>query len=81
MPSCAEGKSVPTTGKPLARADAVRQAVETVTPEQQTMIVKELEENVLRCVKDANGNHVSCYHPYYNHVRVNLNSAQRSFRD
>lgn len=53
---------VPAIGKTLGETDAVHQAVEAVTPEQQSMIVQELEENVLRCVKDANGNHVSCSH-------------------
>ena len=44
------------------------QAIENVTPEQQSIFVKELTDNVLQCVKDANGNHVSmhnspiCYH-------------------
>ena len=34
------------------------QAIENVTPEQQSVFVKELTDNVLQCVKDANGNHV-----------------------
>ena len=34
-------------------------AVEYILPEQQASIVKELEAHVMRCVKDANGNHVS----------------------
>jgi len=35
------------------------QAVECVSAEQQSAFVKELDGQVLRCVKDANGNHVS----------------------
>ena len=35
------------------------QAIEYILPEQQIAIVKELEPHVLKCVKDANGNHVS----------------------
>lgn len=34
------------------------QAIEYILPEQQIAIVKELEPHVLKCVKDANGNHV-----------------------
>jgi hypothetical protein len=34
------------------------QAIEYILPEQQVAIVKELEPHVLKCVKDANGNHV-----------------------
>jgi hypothetical protein len=34
------------------------QAIEFILPEQQIAIVKELEPHVLKCVKDANGNHV-----------------------
>jgi pumilio RNA-binding family len=36
----------------------VLQAIEYILPEQQIAIVKELEPHVLKCVKDANGNHV-----------------------
>ena len=36
------------------------QAIEHVTPEQQAIFVEELSHCVLRCVKDANGNHVGC---------------------
>jgi pumilio RNA-binding family len=36
----------------------VLQAIEFILPEQQIAIVKELEPHVLKCVKDANGNHV-----------------------
>ena len=36
----------------------VYQAIEYVNPDQQAMIVQELAPSVLRCVKDANGNHV-----------------------
>ena len=34
------------------------QAIECVTVEQQAMFVHEIEVDVMRCVKDANGNHV-----------------------
>lgn len=34
------------------------QAVEYVLPDQQAAFVKELDAHVLKCVKDANGNHV-----------------------
>jgi pumilio RNA-binding family len=34
------------------------QAIEYILPDQQIAIVKELEPHVLKCVKDANGNHV-----------------------
>lgn len=34
------------------------QALETVCPEDQQKIVSELQGNVLKCVKDQNGNHV-----------------------
>jgi pumilio RNA-binding family len=34
------------------------QAIEYILPEQQIAIVRELEPHVLKCVKDANGNHV-----------------------
>ena len=33
------------------------QAVEYILPDQQGAFVKELESHVLKCVKDANGNH------------------------
>ena len=38
-------------------------AVDDITPEEQSIIVRELEPHVLRCVKDANGNHVSLLWP------------------
>lgn len=38
-------------------------AVDDITPEEQSVIVRELEPHVLRCVKDANGNHVSLLQP------------------
>ena len=34
------------------------QAIEHVSPEEQSLFVSELADSVLRCVKDANGNHV-----------------------
>lgn len=38
-------------------------AVDDITPEEQSVIVRELEPHILRCVKDANGNHVSLLQP------------------
>jgi pumilio RNA-binding family len=35
------------------------QAVEYILPDQQAIFVRELDVHVLKCVKDANGNHVS----------------------
>jgi pumilio RNA-binding family len=35
------------------------QAVEYILPDQQAAFVRELDTHVLKCVKDANGNHVS----------------------
>ena len=40
------------------------QAIEYVSPEQQAMFVQELSPSVLRCVKDANGNHVGALGRY-----------------
>jgi hypothetical protein len=37
---------------------SMQQAIEYILPEQQLAIVRELEPHVLKCVKDANGNHV-----------------------
>ena len=34
------------------------QAVECLLPDQQASLVRELDGHVLRCVRDANGNHV-----------------------
>jgi pumilio RNA-binding family len=34
------------------------QAVEYILPDQQAAFVRELDAHVLKCVKDANGNHV-----------------------
>ena len=39
-------------------AKQILQAVEFILPEQQASFVKELDAHVLKCVKDANGNHV-----------------------
>lgn len=35
------------------------QAIEYILPDQQAAYVRELDAHVLKCVKDANGNHVS----------------------
>jgi pumilio RNA-binding family len=40
------------------RSLSMLQAIEYILPEQQIAIVRELEPHVLKCVKDANGNHV-----------------------
>lgn len=34
------------------------QAIEYILPDQQAVFVRELDVHVLKCVKDANGNHV-----------------------
>jgi len=36
----------------------IQKALETIPPEMQVEIVKELDGHVLKCVKDQNGNHV-----------------------
>ena len=36
----------------------IQKALESIPLEQQKLIISELEGNVLRCVKDQNGNHV-----------------------
>lgn len=36
----------------------IQKALEVISPEQQAIIVKELEGHVLKCIKDQNGNHV-----------------------
>lgn len=43
--------------------EVLLKAVDDITPEEQSIIVRELEPHVLRCVKDANGNHVSLLRP------------------
>ena len=43
---------------PVPYADCFHQAVECILSEQQSVFVAELEMHVLKCVKDANGNHV-----------------------
>ena len=35
--------------------------MEYILPDQQDAFVKELEPHVLKCVKDANGNHVELF--------------------
>ena len=35
------------------------QAIEYTSPEQQTKIILELHPHILKCIKDAHGNHVS----------------------
>lgn len=36
----------------------IQKALESIPPEQQQEIVRELDGHVLKCVKDQNGNHV-----------------------
>jgi pumilio RNA-binding family len=36
----------------------IQKALESIPLEQQELIVEELQGNVLKCVKDQNGNHV-----------------------
>jgi len=36
----------------------VQKALEVISPEQQSHLVKELEGHVMKCIKDQNGNHV-----------------------
>ena len=36
----------------------IQKALESIPLEQQKLIISELEGNVLKCVKDQNGNHV-----------------------
>lgn len=36
----------------------IQKALEVISPEQQALLVKELEGHVLKCIKDQNGNHV-----------------------
>ena len=55
MSRCPKGNIV---GYLLFSLLTVQQAIEYILPEQQIAIVRELEPHVLKCVKDANGNHV-----------------------
>lgn len=53
-------KGLKSAGYTAIRIDEVlHKAVDDITPEEQSVLVRELEPHVLRCVKDANGNHVS----------------------
>ena len=36
----------------------IQKAIESISVEQQTTLVRELDGHVLKCVKDMNGNHV-----------------------
>jgi len=36
----------------------IQKALEVIAPDQQSVLVKELEGHVLKCIKDQNGNHV-----------------------
>ena len=59
LQSCAKGASCSLARATSLVAHAPRQAIECILPEQQGAFVRELEAHVLKCVKDANGNHVS----------------------
>ncbi|KAF8162311.1 hypothetical protein K438DRAFT_1776012 [Mycena galopus ATCC 62051] len=38
----------------------VQMVIQSILPEQQVSFVRELEPQIMRCVKDSNGNHVLC---------------------
>lgn len=55
----------------------IQKALESIPPEQQQEIVRELDGHVLKCVKDQNGNHVvqkciECVEPMALQVGENL---------
>ena len=58
MQSCSEGQTVTTLPGMFWNADNFRQALEHVLADQQAELVEELQIDVLKCVKDQNGNHV-----------------------
>ena len=58
MYACRVVQKVIILARALSRLLIALQAIEYILPEQQVAIVKELEPHVLKCVKDANGNHV-----------------------
>lgn len=54
--------------------------MEYVLPEQQAVFVKELDAHVLKCVKDANGNHVSKIVDFYSVVLTLLSGYSKASR-
>lgn len=59
----------------------IQKALESVTPELQQEIVRELDGHVLKCVKDQNGNHVvqkciECVDPHALQFIINAFSGQ-----
>ena len=61
----------------------IQKALESISPEQQQEIVRELDGHVLKCVKDQNGNHVvqkciECVDPHALQFIINAFSGQVS---
>lgn len=61
----------------------IQKALESIPLEQQQLIIEELEGNVLKCVKDQNGNHVvqkciECVEPTHLQFIINAFSKQVS---
>jgi pumilio RNA-binding family len=59
----------------------IQKALESISPEQQQEIVRELDGHVLKCVKDQNGNHVvqkciECVDPHALQFIINAFSGQ-----
>ena len=62
----------------------IQKALESIPLEQQKIIISELEGNVLKCVKDQNGNHVvqkciECVQPVQLHFIINSFKGQVRF--
>lgn len=64
-------------GRQLLQTYIASKAVEFVLPEQQSSFVKELDAHVLKCVKDANGNHV-CQEYYVSRNNVLMTTIGHS---
>lgn len=61
----------------------IQKALESISPDQQQEIVRELDGHVLKCVKDQNGNHVvqkciECVDPHALQFIINAFSSQVS---
>jgi hypothetical protein len=61
----------------------IQKALESISPDQQQEIVRELDGHVLKCVKDQNGNHVvqkciECVDPHALQFIINAFSGQVS---
>ena len=59
----------------------IQKALESISPDQQQEIVRELDGHVLKCVKDQNGNHVvqkciECVDPHALQFIINAFSGQ-----